>query len=116
MFRSVIVAAIALAFAGLSVAPVQAGHRVRRVPWCGLYMMQVEHRADPRLALARRWAREGRDAGGPSEDVIVVWPHHVGKIVGRTDDGRWLVLSGNDGGRVRTRPRSLAGAIAFRRL
>jgi hypothetical protein len=42
-----------------------------------------------------------------------VWPHHVGKIVGRAG-GQWIVQSGNDGHAVRTRPRSIAGAIAFR--
>jgi hypothetical protein len=112
MHRSQIVAALALAV--LSSAPAEARHR--GVPWCGLYMMKVEHKSDPRLAQARAWAREGMNAGGPSEGAIVVWPHHVGKIVGRTNDGRWIVNSGNDGGRVRTRVRSLFGAIAFRRL
>lgn len=67
------------------------------------------------LWVARNWAHEGINAGGPGIDVIVVWPHHVGKIVGRKD-GQWLVLSGNDGNAVRTRPRSMRGAIAFRRL
>jgi hypothetical protein len=46
---------------------------------------------------------------------VVVWPHHVGMITGRTPDGQWIVKSGNDGGGVaRERPRSVAGAIAFR--
>lgn len=79
-------------------------------------MMKLEHKTDPRLARAREWAKEGVDAGGPAEGVIVVWPHHVGKIVGRDAFGQWIVHSGNDGGRVRTRPRSVAGAIAFRRI
>jgi hypothetical protein len=43
----------------------------------------------------------------------VVWPHHVGRIVGQ-ENGQWVVRSGNDGGGVRTRTRSLAGAIAIR--
>jgi hypothetical protein len=43
-----------------------------------------------------------------------VWPHHVGIITGQSPDGQWIVHSGNDGGAVRTRPRSLAGVIAFR--
>ena len=45
--------------------------------------------------------------------VIVVWAHHVGLITGRTD-GQWIVKSDNDGHAVRERPRSVAGAIAFR--
>jgi hypothetical protein len=63
--------------------------------------------------LARSWARYGSDAGGPTVGAIVVWRHHVGKIVGQ-ENGQWIVQSGNDGGTVRARPRSLAGAIAFR--
>ncbi|TMJ61490.1 MAG: hypothetical protein E6G79_21660 [Alphaproteobacteria bacterium] len=73
-------------------------------------------RSDPRLALARQWAREGRNAGGPGVGVVVVWPHHVGVITGQTPEGHWIVHSGNDGGAVRTRARSVAGAIAFRRV
>jgi hypothetical protein len=43
----------------------------------------------------------------------VVWRHHVGIITGRV--GRqWIIKSGNDGHAVRERPRSIAGAIAFR--
>jgi hypothetical protein len=63
--------------------------------------------------LARSWARYGSDAGGPAVGAIVVWRHHVGKIVGQ-ENGQWIVQSGNDGNAVRTRPRSLTGAIAFR--
>ena len=81
--------------------------------WCGWFMRQVEHVVDPAYNLARNWAHWGRPAGGPTIGAIVVWPHHVGKIVGQ-EQGKWVVLSGNDGHRVRTRPRSLAGAIAFR--
>jgi hypothetical protein len=40
-----------------------------------------------------------------------VWSHHVGVITGRAANGQWIVKSGNDGGRVRERPRSVAGAV-----
>ena len=43
--------------------------------------------------------------------AVVVWNHHVGMITGRTAGGQWIVKSGNDGGRVRERPRSVAGAV-----
>ena len=43
--------------------------------------------------------------------AVVVWPHHVGMITGRTASGQWIVKSGNDGGRVRERPRSVKGAV-----
>ena len=82
--------------------------------WCGWYMRgQVGSDPGPSYNLARSWAHYGSDAGGPSVGAIVVWRHHVGKIVGQ-ENGEWIVQSGNDGNAVRTRPRSLAGAIAFR--
>lgn len=92
-----------------------AHHRHGRVPWCGIYMMQLTGIHKAGLALARNWAHEGTAAGGPCVGCIVVWPHHVGKIVGQKN-GRWLVHSGNDGNAVKTRPWSLRGAIAFRIL
>jgi len=91
------------------------GYAGRPVAWCGWYMRtQVGSDPGPEYNLARAWAHYGANAGGPTVGVIVVWSHHVGKIVGR-ENGQWLVQSGNDGHAVRTRPRSLAGAIAFRR-
>lgn len=90
-------------------------HGGRPRAWCGWYMRsQVGSDPGPQYNLARSWARYGADAGGPSVGAIVVWRHHVGKIVGH-ENGQWIVQSGNDGHAVRTRPRSLAGAIAFRR-
>jgi hypothetical protein len=86
----------------------------RPAAWCGWYMrQQVGADPGPQYNLARSWAHYGSNAGGPSVGTIVVWSHHVGKIVGR-ENGQWIVQSGNDGHAVRTRPRSLAGAIAFR--
>jgi hypothetical protein len=82
--------------------------------WCGWYMRsQVGGDPGPSFNLARSWAHYGSNAGGPAVGAIVVWRHHVGKIVGH-QNGQWIVQSGNDGHAVRTRPRSLAGAIAFR--
>ena len=92
-----------------------AGYAGRPGAWCGWYMRsQVGADPGPTFNLARSWARYGSDAGGPSVGAIVVWRHHVGKIVGQ-ENGQWIVRSGNDGHAVRTRARSLAGAIAFRR-
>jgi hypothetical protein len=111
MIRLIVLAAMALA---LSSSPAEARYRV---PWCGIYMARYFHKSDPRLAQARRWALEGINAGGPGIGIVVVWPHHVGVIVGiDTKSGLWMVHSGNDGDRIRTRPRLLRGAIAFRRV
>ena len=85
--------------------------------WCGAYMRRVFGVSDPRLNLARNWASVGSSAGGPQVGAVVVWSHHVGVIRGGPNgSGEWLVESGNDGGAVRTRYRSLHGAIAFRNV
>lgn len=82
--------------------------------WCGWELRHELGVADRSYNLARNWAHYGSPAGGPASGVIVVWSHHVGRIEGECSDGEWLVHSGNDGGAVRTRCRSVRGAIAFR--
>jgi hypothetical protein len=90
----------------------RGGYGPRPAAWCGWYMRQLLGVANPAFNLARNWAHWGH-AGGPGVGAVVVWPHHVGKIVGR-EGGEWVIQSGNDGHAVRTRPRSIAGAIAVR--
>ena len=81
--------------------------------WCGWEMRQlVSGDPGPSFNLARNWAHWGQ-AGPAGVGAVVVWSHHVGKIVGQ-DGGEWIIESGNDGNRIRTRPRSIAGAIAIR--
>ncbi|MES2905994.1 MAG: hypothetical protein V4691_03055 [Pseudomonadota bacterium] len=87
----------------------------RPARWCGWYMRtQMGHDPGPSFNLARNWARFGAPAAGPAVGTIVVWRSHVGRIVGRDARGQWLVNSGNDSNRVRTRARSLRGVIAYR--
>jgi len=81
--------------------------------WCGWWMRHELGVADRAYNLARHWAEYGSSAHGPAVGTIVVWPHHVGLVTGRTESG-WIVKSGNDGREVRERERSLRGAIAFR--
>ena len=90
------------------------GHdRGRPAAWCGWEMRRlVGSDPGPSYNLARNWAHWGRP-GPAGVGAVVVWPHHVGKIVGK-QNGQWIVQSGNDGHAVRTRPRSIAGAIAIR--
>lgn len=87
----------------------------RPAAWCGWWL--GHHLGMPRrdLWLARNWASVGSNVGQPGVGVVVVWRHHVGIITGRQGN-QWIVKSGNDGRRVRERPRSVAGAIAFRRV
>jgi hypothetical protein len=77
--------------------------------WCG-WWMRTQKGGGPELNLARNWAHWGRPSG-PQVGAVVVWPHHVGMITGRSASGQWIVKSGNDGGTVRARPRSVAGAV-----
>ncbi|BAQ16548.1 hypothetical protein [Methyloceanibacter caenitepidi] len=86
----------------------------RPARWCGWYM-RTQFGGGPEYNLARNWAKRGRPLNGPRVGAVVVWSHHVGLITGKTDDGQWIVRSGNDGGRVRERPRSVAGAV-FRKI
>ncbi len=89
-----------------------AYHDGRPHAWCGWYMRQIMGVSDAAFNLARSWANYGHSTS-PHIGAVVVWPHHVGKIVGGSP-GHWAVLSGNDGHAIRTRIRSIAGAIAFR--
>jgi len=85
----------------------------RPAAWCGWQMRRlVGSDPGPTFNLARNWARWGRP-GPAGVGAVVVWPHHVGKIVGQ-QDGIWVIQSGNDGRAVRSRARSIAGAIAIR--
>ncbi|MGA7456909.1 MAG: hypothetical protein WBW51_06235 [Methyloceanibacter sp.] len=86
-----------------------AGVGARPSRWCG-WWMRTQKGGGPELNLARNWARWGRPSG-PQIGAVVVWSHHVGMITGRSASGQWIVKSGNDGGRVRERPRSVAGAV-----
>ena len=83
------------------------GGRPRR--WCG-WWMRTQRGGGPAYNLAWNWRNYGRPAS-PQVGAVVVWRHHVGQIVGQSANGRWLVQSGNDGGAVRTRARSIAGAV-----
>jgi hypothetical protein len=77
--------------------------------WCGWYM-RTRHGGGPEMNLAWNWRNYG-SPGSAQVGAIVVWRHHVGEIVGQAANGQWLVHSGNDGGAVRTRARSISGAV-----
>ncbi len=92
-----------------------AAARARGMAWCGAEMadeLGIHGQQGRDLWLARNWTHVGT-ATSAHVGAVVVWPHHVGRIVGQ-ENGQWVVQSGNDGARVRSRPRSLAGAIAIR--
>lgn len=88
--------------------PSSSGVGPRPGAWCGWYM-RTRHGGGPEFNLAANWRKWG-SPGSPQIGAIVVWNHHVGEIVGRADNGQWIILSGNDGGAVRRRARSISGA------
>ena len=115
--RILLALAIASLLAGPSAEARQRPHSHHAVgvdarprAWCGWWMRQHLGVADRRFNLARSWASYGRPAHGPCIGCIVVWRHHVGRITGH-DGQNWIVTSGNDAGAVRTRARSVAGAV-----
>ncbi len=80
----------------------------RPAKWCG-WWMRTQKGGGPEYNLAANWRRYGSPAS-PQIGAVVVWSHHVGMITGRAANGQWIVTSGNDGGAVRSRARSIAGA------
>jgi hypothetical protein len=92
-----------------------AAARARGMAWCGAEMadeLGIHGQQGRELWLARNWTHVGTPTSA-HVGAVVVWRHHVGRIVGQ-ENGQWVVQSGNDGGGVRSRARSLSGAIAIR--
>ncbi len=98
--------------------PRHAGVGPRPGRWCGWFMQHdtgvTSAGTGLNLNRAIMWARVGQPTS-PRVGAIVVWRHHVGRIVGG-EPGAWVVRSGNDGRAVRERVRRLDGAVAFRAL
>jgi len=82
--------------------------------WCGWWLARRKGIRDARLNLARNWGHLYGSPSRPQPGAVVVWRHHVGELVSHVSGNVWIVRSGNDGNAVRERPRSIAGAIAFR--
>lgn len=87
-----------------------------RTGWCGNFARHNLVSYDPgsKYNLACNWRNWGRPTT-PQVGAMVIWcsksHRHVGKIVGPCSGNQCLVKSGNDGGAVRTRMRSVAGAV-----
>jgi hypothetical protein len=87
-----------------------------RTGWCGNFARHNLVASDPgtKYNLACNWKNWGRPTTA-QPGAMVIWcsprHRHVGKIVGPCNGQMCLVKSGNDGGAVRTRMRSVAGAV-----
>jgi hypothetical protein len=82
--------------------------------WCGWWLRKHTGRLDPDLNRARAWLKFPRTS--PRPGAFVVWARgkgggHVGQIVEMTGGCTALVISGNDGGAVRTRERNICNAL-----
>ena len=83
---------------------------------CGEFARHNLVSSDPgsKYNLACNWRDWGR-ATSAQVGAMVIWcsghHHHVGKIVGPCNGNMCLVRSGNDDGAIRTRVRSVAGAV-----
>lgn len=86
------------------------------IPWCGCFLKHYLHVVSTHLNLNRaiEWLDWGHKTS-PHIGAVVVWRHHVGVITGGSP-GNWIVTSGNDGHAVRSRRRSIAGAVGFRQV
>jgi hypothetical protein len=87
------------------------------IPWCGCWLRHVTGHMDKVLNLAAAWLHVGAPTG-PEVGAVVIWPnrHHVGRIVGQSERGLWLVQSGNYANRVATVSIRFSGGFAFRRV
>lgn len=90
-------------------APRHSGVGPRPSRWCG-WWMRTQKGGGPEFNVAWNWRKYGSPTSA-QVGAVVVWRGHVGMIVGRAENGKWIVKSGNDGGAVRTRARSVAGAV-----
>lgn len=114
---SLLLLALMLCLSGGAEAHGHRHHHGHGVPWCGIWMEGHTGIHGPgNLAMAREWAHVGSPAYGPAPGVIGVMAHHVFQVISVLGNGTVLAISGNDGNAVRTRPRSTAGVIAWRRV
>jgi uncharacterized protein (TIGR02594 family) len=85
--------------------------------WCAAFANLVLERTGYRgsgSAAARSFAHYGSPAPGPVPGAIIVFPHHVGFVIGTAGPGRVRVVSGNHGHRVGDGIYSTRGVIAYR--
>lgn len=94
---------------GTEQIPQNTGIGPRPSQWCG-WWMRTQKGGGPEFNIAWNWRNYGVPTA-PQVGAVVVWRHHVGILVGQTASGAWIVKSGNDSGAVRSRARSVQGAL-----
>jgi uncharacterized protein (TIGR02594 family) len=85
--------------------------------WCACYLEKSLKKSGHKTLgsnKASAFASYGRKAKPKQVGSIMVMPHHVGVVVGKCDDGRVKLVSGNHGHKVGTGCYSASKAIAWR--
>jgi uncharacterized protein (TIGR02594 family) len=85
--------------------------------WCAAFANLVLERTGHHgsgSAAAQSFAHYGSPAPGPVPGAIIVFPHHVGFVIGVAGPGKVRVVSGNHGHRVGEGVYSTRGVIAYR--
>jgi uncharacterized protein (TIGR02594 family) len=85
--------------------------------WCACYLEQALKRTGHKMLgsyKASAFASYGRKAKPKQVGAIMVMPHHVGVVVGKCEDGRVKLVSGNHNRKVGTGCYSASKAIAWR--
>jgi uncharacterized protein (TIGR02594 family) len=75
--------------------------------WCARFMNMVLERTGHRGTgsdMASSFAHYGHPVSGPQVGAIAVMGHHVGIITGLDQRGNPIMISGNNGNRVREAP------------
>lgn len=100
----------------------KAWWRDDETPWCGLFVATCLQSAGVDLPQywmrAKAWADWGAPLVNPIPGCLVIFERqgggHVGFVVGRTADGRLMVLGGNQGNAVSITAFDRARVIAYR--
>lgn len=89
-------------------------------PWCGVFVAAIMGAVEPppkHWYRAKAWAEWGQPVA-PQTGAVVVFERkgggHVGLLVGKDQQGRLLVLGGNQGNRVSVAPFDPARVLAYR--
>lgn len=103
---------------------IKAPFRDDETPWCAAYVGGVLEECgmtSTRSAAARSYLTWGKPLFTPAPGCIVVlsrpgssWSGHVGFVVGEDQDGRLLVLGGNQGDAVSVAPFSKDRVLGYR--
>lgn len=95
----------------------RAGIKTDEVPWCAAFvgaMLENVGLRSSRYESAKSYLTWGTGLSAPVTGCIVVFPHHVGFLVGVDSFGRLLILGGNQSDEVNIRAFQRERVAAYR--